>query len=489
MKNLIKKLLSPRARRRILDFLNHLWCGFCKLLPLRNRVLFYTIRANGRLLDNSRALYDALDCKKVVFARMLPHPERIKPLIYYYLLTSRVIVTDDYVRYMRAVKLRPQQMVPDAADLEAAARAINSAERPFIYFGGGVVADGAGDEVVELAKRISAPIGCSLMGVSGIPTRTPNFLGMQGMHGHFASTKALNASDCLIALGVRFNDRATGDRTKFGPSGKVVRIDIDSSELSKTLDDKVELLGDVEETLRALLPLIEPNTHEAWGRKVRELRAEEKGYDDYRDGMTPKNLMIAIDRIRPHESAVVTDVGQHQMWAAQYLTFVHPREFITSGGLGTMGFGFGAAIGAALGTGCRSVLITGDGSFAMDMAETITAADHDIPVTVVLLNNGTLGMVRQMQSLFRHQRYSETTLSHKGADFCAIARGMGAKATRTETLEDFSRAFEASFSEAGPVLIECPIGIDEFVTPVLQIGASMDELIVNMDDVKQRMGR
>lgn len=387
------------------------------------------------------------------------------------------------------VKLRPQQMVPDSADLEAAARAINSAERPFIYFGGGVVADGAGDEVVELAKRISAPIGCSLMGVSGIPTRTPNFLGMQGMHGHFASTKALNASDCLIALGVRFNDRATGDRTKFGPSGKVVRIDIDSSELSKTLDDKVELLGDVEGTLRALLPLIEPNTHEAWGRKVRELRAEEKGYDDYRDGMTPKNLMIAIDRIRPHESAVVTDVGQHQMWAAQYLTFVHPREFITSGGLGTMGFGFGAAIGAALGTGCRSVLITGDGSFAMNMAETITAADHDIPVTVVLLNNGTLGMVRQMQSLFRHQRYSETTLSHKGAGFCAIARGMGAKATRTETLEDFSRAFEASFSEVGPVLIECPIGIDEFVTPVLQIGASMDELIVNMDDVKQRMGR
>lgn len=387
------------------------------------------------------------------------------------------------------VNLRPQQMVPDSADLEAAARAINSAERPLIYFGGGVVADGAGDEVVELAKRISAPIGCSLMGVSGIPTRTPNFLGMQGMHGHFASTKALNASDCLIALGVRFNDRATGDRTKFGPSGKVVRIDIDSSELSKTLDDKVELLGDVEETLRALLPLIEPNTHEAWGRKVRELRAEEKGYDDYRDGMTPKNLMIAIDRIRPHESAVVTDVGQHQMWAAQYLTFVHPREFITSGGLGTMGFGFGAAIGAALGTGCRSVLITGDGSFAMDMAETITAADHDIPVTVVLLNNGTLGMVRQMQSLFRHQRYSETTLSHKGAGFCAIACGMGARAIRTETIEDFSRAFEDSFKEAGPVLIECPIGIDEFVTPVLQIGASMDELIVNMDDVKQRMGR
>lgn len=387
------------------------------------------------------------------------------------------------------VKLRPQQMVPAQEDLEAAAEAINSAERPFIYFGGGVVSDGAGDAVVELAERISAPIGCSLMGVSGIPTRTPNFLGMQGMHGHFASTKALNASDCLIALGVRFNDRATGDRTKFGPSGKIVRIDIDSSELSKTLDDRVELLGDVEETLRALLPFIEPNTHEAWSRKVRELKAEEKGYDDYRDGMTPKNLMEAIDKIRPHETAVVTDVGQHQMWAAQYLTFVHPREFITSGGLGTMGFGFGAAEGAALGTGHRSVLITGDGSFAMDMAETITAADHDIPVTVVLLNNGTLGMVRQMQSLFRHQRYAETTLAHKGADFCAIVCGMGGKAARTETLEDFSRAFEDTFSEAGPVLIECPIGIDEFVTPVLQIGASMDELIVNMDDVKQRMGR
>lgn len=386
------------------------------------------------------------------------------------------------------VSVRHTQTVPSEEDLQAAADAINAAERPYVYFGGGVVAADAGDEVIELANRIGAPIGCSLMGISGIPTSTPRFLGMQGMHGHFASTKSLNVSDCVIALGARFNDRATGDRTKFGPSGSVVRIDIDSSELSKTVDDRVELLGDVKATLQALLPLIEPNTHEAWGRKVRELRAEERGYDDYRDGLTPKNVMETINRLRPSSTDVVTDVGQHQMWAAQYLSFDRPRSFVTSGGLGTMGFGMGASIGASLATGHHVILITGDGSFAMNMAEMITAADNDIPLTIVLLNNGVLGMVRQMQSLFKHQRYSETTLDRK-VSYVGVAENMGVSATKVASLEDFEDALSRSLAFAGPSLIEVPIDKDEFVTPVLQIGASMDELIVNMDDVKQRMGR
>lgn len=384
------------------------------------------------------------------------------------------------------VRRTPQLPLPE--ELQEAADAINSAERPFIYFGGGVVSAGAADEVAELSSLINAPVGCSLMGVSGIPTATPRFLGMQGMHGHFASTKALNASDCVIALGVRFNDRATGDRTKFGPSGKVVRIDIDSSELSKTVDDRVELLGDVKATLAALLPLIEPNTHEAWARRVRELRAEEKGYDDYRDGLTPKNVMDAINAAKGDEVDVVTDVGQHQMWAAQYLSFSRPRSFITSGGLGTMGFGMGASIGAALATGRHVLLITGDGSFAMNMAELMTAADYEVPVTVVLLNNGVLGMVRQMQSLFKHQRYSETTLARR-ADYVGIARDMGVSGMRVSTLGELKDALERALAAPAPALIEVPIDKDEFVTPVLRIGASMDELIVNMDDVKRRMGR
>ncbi|MGL5172234.1 MAG: thiamine pyrophosphate-binding protein, partial [Olsenella sp.] len=310
---------------------------------------------------------------------------------------------------------------PDPADLEAAAAVINKSKRPFVYFGGGVVSSGAGDEVIELANLINAPIGCSLMGISGIPTNTPRFLGMEGMHGHYASTKAMSQCDCLIALGARFNDRSTGDRARFAPSGKVVRVDIDSSEFSKTLDDRVEILGDVKTVLQRLIPLVETNTHEDWNRQVRELRAEEKGYDDYRATLTPKAIMDVINERRDPAMPVVTDVGQHQMWAAQYLSFDRPRSFITSGGLGTMGFGLGAAEGATLATGEHVILITGDGSFAMNMAELITAVDNRLPITVVLLNNHVLGMVRQMQSLFKRQRYSQTTLD-RTVDYVVLAQ-------------------------------------------------------------------
>lgn len=376
----------------------------------------------------------------------------------------------------------------DAADLEAAAAAINESRRPFIYFGGGVVASGAGDEVVELSRLINAPIGCSLMGISGIPTTTPRFLGMEGMHGHFASTKAMNQCDCLIALGARFNDRSTGDRTRFAPSGKVVRVDIDSSEFSKTLDDRVEVLGDVRAVLQHLIPLVASNTHEEWGRHVRELRAEEKGYADYRETLTPKRIMDIINEERDPAMAVVTDVGQHQMWAAQYLAFDRPRSFITSGGLGTMGFGLGASIGAALATGRHVILVTGDGSFAMNMAELITVVDNHLPITVVMLDNRVLGMVRQMQSLFKRQRYSQTTLD-RTVDYVVLAQAFGVRATRATTPEEFAAQLSAALLVDGPTFVECPIDKDEFVTPVLQIGASMDELIVNMDDVKAKMGR
>ncbi len=318
---------------------------------------------------------------------------------------------------------------------------------------------------------------------------------MEGMHGHYASTKAMYESDCLIALGARFNDWSTGDRTKYAPSGKVVHVDVDSPSSARAQD-----LGRGQER-RADLPggdveqYVEPNTHEDWQRHVRELRAQERGYADYREGLTPKNVMEAINAVRPEDVPVVTDVGQHQMWAAQFLRFTKPRTFVTSGGLGTMGFGIGAANGVALATGGPSILVTGDGSFEMDMAELITAADHQIPVIVVLLNNGVLGMVRQMQSLFKRQRYAMTTLRHRGLDFCAVARGMGAEATRVSTPEELRQALEDALlaqgdeKTAGPRLIEVPIDEDEFVTPVLRIGASMDELIVNMDDVRSRMGR
>ena len=382
----------------------------------------------------------------------------------------------------------PSRAPATDVELERAAAAINASRRPFIYFGGGTVSSGAGAEVVALAEKIGAPLGCSLMGVSAIPTDTPGFLGMQGMHGHYAATKAMNRTDCLIALGCRFNDRSTGNRLTFPANGTVVHVDIDSSELSKTLDDQVEVHGDIKASLARLIDMVEKSERPQWRAKVEDLVATERELADRREGiLTPRTVMETINRLREPEMRVVTDVGQHQMWAAQYLSFSRPRTFVTSGGLGTMGFGMGASVGSALSTGEQTILITGDGSFAMDMAELVTAADHELPITVVLLNNGVLGMVRQMQSLFMDKRYSQTTLDRK-VDYVRVAQAMGAEGRRVETPEEFEAALAEALATKGPALIECPIDADELVLPALQIGASMDELIVDQEDIKARMG-
>ena len=384
--------------------------------------------------------------------------------------------------------VEPSRAPATDVELERAAAAINASKRPFVYFGGGTVSSGAGAEVVALAEKIGAPLGCSLMGVSAIPTDTPGFLGMQGMHGHYAATKAMNRTDCLIALGCRFNDRSTGNRLTFPANGTVVHVDIDSSELSKTLDDQVEVHGDIKASLARLIDMVEKSERPQWRAKVEELVATERELADRREGiLTPRTVMETINRLREPEMRVVTDVGQHQMWAAQYLSFSRPRTFVTSGGLGTMGFGMGASVGSALSTGEQTILITGDGSFAMDMAELVTAADHELPITVVLLNNGVLGMVRQMQSLFMDKRYSQTTLDRK-VDYVRVAQAMGAEGRRVETPEEFEAALAEALATKGPALIECPIDADELVLPALQIGASMDELIVDQEDIKARMG-
>jgi acetolactate synthase-1/2/3 large subunit len=383
--------------------------------------------------------------------------------------------------------MRPRRAVAQE-DLERAADAINGSRRPYIYVGGGVVASGAGELVCELAERISSPIGCSLMGISAIPSDNPCFLGMEGMHGRYTSTMAMKHSDCVIALGARFNDRSTGDSSKFPANNKIVRIDIDSSEVSKTVFGQVDLVGDVTETLGRLLPLIGPNTHEEWRRQVREIAAKEKGFADYRTTLTPKTVMDAINAHRTPGMPVATDVGQHQMWAAQYLRFAQPRTFITSGGLGTMGFGMGAAIGAQVGTGERAILVTGDGSFGMNLSEMITLADEGLPVTIVLMNNGVLGMVRQWQSLFYGQRYAQTTLDRK-VDYVALAKACGVPACRVEDVPAFDKALAESFANDGPALIECPIGKDEFVTPMMPAGGTMDDIIVNEDEALARIGR
>lgn len=365
--------------------------------------------------------------------------------------------------------------------IKEAAALINASKRPFIYFGGGLITSEAQEEMLALAKKIDAPIGCSLMGLSGIPTDHPRFLGMQGMHGHYASSMAMHDADLIISLGVRFNDRVTGNREKFAKLAQIIHIDVDGSELSKTVNSACGLRGDVKLTLQKLIPLVNAEQKPDWEKAVKALKEIENDYLDIRPGLTPRNAIMTLNKHLGENTAVATDVGQHQMWAAQNVNFKKPRRFISSGGLGTMGFGLGAAIGAAVGTGERSVLVTGDGSFGMCLNELTTAVTYNVPVVILLMNNGVLGMVRQWQTLFFNKHYSNTILDRK-TDFVALARAFGADGEAVDTVAALDKAFEHAFSCDGPYVIDCRIDKDEFVLPMLPPGGSMDDIIMKVGE-------
>lgn len=362
-----------------------------------------------------------------------------------------------------------------------AAECINASKRPFIYFGGGLVSSGAAKEMLELAKLIDAPIGCSMMGLSAIPTNCPGFLGMQGMHGHYASSTAMHHADCIIALGVRFNDRVTGNISKFATGAKIVHIDIQGAELSKTTKDTHGLRGDLKLTLQKLIPLLDKSEKPDWQALVSEFRREEEENEDKREGMTPKNILSILNNHLGENTPVATDVGQHQMWSAQTINFRHKRRFISSGGLGTMGFGFGAAIGAQMATGEHTVLVTGDGSFGMSLNEMATAVSYNVPVVILILNNGVLGMVRQWQTLFFDKHYSNTVLNRQ-TDFINLAKAFGADGVTVSDLAELDKALDKAFSVNGPFIVNCLIDKDEFVLPMLPPGGSMDDIIVKVGD-------
>ena len=364
--------------------------------------------------------------------------------------------------------------------IEEAASYINEAKRPYVYFGGGLMTANAQEEMLLLADRIDAPLGCSLMGLSAIPTNPPRFLGMQGMHGHYASSMAMHHADLILSLGVRFNDRVTGNRQKFATGAKIIHIDIDGSELCKTVNAVCGLRGDVKLTLQKLLPLLRESRKPEWQATVASFRQEEEQILDHREGLTPRKAILTLNKHLGENTAVCTDVGQHQMWAAQSLCFQRPRRFVSSGGLGTMGFGFGAAIGAAFGTGERSVLVTGDGSFGMCLNELATAVTYNVPVVVLIMNNGVLGMVRQWQTLFYNKHYSNTVLNRK-TDFAAFARSFGAEGEAVNTPEELDAALTRAFGHEGPYIIDCKIDKDEFVLPMLPPGGSMDDIITELE--------
>ncbi len=365
--------------------------------------------------------------------------------------------------------------------IEQASKCINNSRRPFIYFGGGVISSNAREEMLELAEKIDAPIGCSMMGLSVVPTDHPRFLGMQGMHGHYACTKAMNQADCIIALGVRFNDRVTGNRHKFAHKTEIVHIDIDGSELSKNVDAIYGLRADLKLTLQKLLPMINSSVKPEWNNVIESLKTEEINLSDKREGFTPKNIIQTINNFTNENTPIVTDVGQHQLWTAQYINLKKARTFLSSGGLGTMGFGFGASIGSYFGTNEKPFLITGDGGFGMNLNELSTAVSYKIPVVIIIMNNGVLGMVRQMQTMFFEKHYSCTTLNRK-TNFVEIAKAFGANGQAVFSLEELNFALKNANESDGPYIIDCTIEKDEFVLPMIPQGGSIDDLIVKVGE-------
>ena len=374
--------------------------------------------------------------------------------------------------------------------LKQAADMINSCEKPYIYFGGGVITGKASEQVKALAEKIDAPLGCSLMGLSAIPHDEPHFLGMQGMHGHFASSVAKDEADLIIALGVRFSERATGDLQNIKKTHSIIHIDIDGAELNKNVPSDLTIRSDIRDSLERLLFMIEEKKHPQWSERIDRLKAEElsrtesalKIAKEKRSKCTQLSPYEIVDTIsaRTDENTIIaTDVGQHQMWTAQRYPFRKPRTFITSGGLGTMGYGLGAAIGASTATGRRVVLFTGDGSFGMDLNELATAVTQKIPVIIVVMNNNVLGMVRQLQTLFYDKRYSNTTFDRK-TDFVKVAEAFGAKGGRAATPEELEKLADEAFSRNTPFVIDCMVDSDELVLPMLPHGGSVNDIITEI---------
>ena len=366
------------------------------------------------------------------------------------------------------------------SDIAAAAKMIAEAKKPYVYCGGGIINAEAGAEIAALADAIDAPIGFSMMGLSAVDSTHPRALGMVGMHGHYAATKAMYESDLILALGIRFSDRATGDKKRFATGAKIIHIDIDNAELNKNITCHLGINADVKETVSRILESITPTAHPEWAEQIAGFRKyEEDNLYLGKGELTPYQIIDATMEHTEPGMPIATDVGQHQMWAAQRSKLESPRTFITSGGLGTMGYGMGAAIGACMATGKRTVLFTGDGSFGMNLNEMATAVSQQLPLVVMLMNNGVLGMVRQWQTLFFGQRYSQTTLNRK-TDFVALAKAFGADAYAVTNKEELDAALEKAFATDGPTLLDCRIDQDEMVMPMIPPNGSIADILVNL---------
>ena len=360
------------------------------------------------------------------------------------------------------------------ADIEQAITLMKAAQRPFIYVGGGAVISEAYKEVRELAEILDTPVCDTLMGKGVMDGQDPKYTGMIGMHGTKASNFGVSECDLLIALGARFSDRVVGNAAKFASGAKILHIDIDAAEIDKNIKTTASVVGDLKEILTKINEKLPKQQHTEWMAHIEELKEKYPlSYDP--SELSCPYIMQEIDRITKGEAIITTDVGQHQMWASQYYTYTMPRTFLSSGGLGTMGYGLGACMGAQLGQPDKICInIAGDGCFRMNMNELATASHYNIPIIEVVINNHVLGMVRQWQTLFYGKRYSQTVLSEQ-VDYCMVAKGLGCEAIRVSKKEEVAAAIQKAIDLKRPVLIECIIPEDDKVFPMVPAGAPISE--------------
>ena len=370
--------------------------------------------------------------------------------------------------------IEPRKYTYGAQELDQAIKMIEASEKPFIFVGGGAIASDAASELKEFAEKIDAPVTDSLMGKGAYDNTRPRYTGMLGMHGTKASNFGVSQCDLLIVVGARFSDRVTGDTNRFAKDAKIIHIDVDAAEINKNVVVDLGIVGDAKNVLKELNEKLTRQNHPQWLKEIRDLKERYPlSYDD--EGLTGPYVIEQIDYLTNSEAIICTDVGQHQMWAAQYFNYRRPRQFISSGGAGTMGFGLGAAMGAKLANPHQTVFnIAGDGCFRMNLNELATLSRYNIPVIQVVMNNQVLGMVRQWQTLFYGQRYSNTILEDK-VDFCKVAEGLGCKAIKVTTKEEVASAIKIAMEHDGPVVIECMIGKDDKVFPMVAIAEAFDD--------------
>lgn len=377
---------------------------------------------------------------------------------------------------------KQDKVVPDKAKspkqscFDRAVNLINGAKKPIIYCGGGSVSSNVGKDLIKFAEKIDCPVVSSLMGLGAFPYGHPLHLGLIGMHGHFECNKAAHDCDVLIVCGARFSDRVAGNRAKFAPNAEILHIDIDAAEMDKNVMSNYHLRGDLAEIIPMLTDAVEKQDHSAWRNDIKNFSRpfNQLQIGDY---VNPQTLIEKIDAKTADDTIVVTDVGQHQLWAAQFYKYVQPRTLLSSGGLGTMGYSMGAAIGGQIGCPDKQVVMfAGDGGFHMNLSELATVASYNVPVKMFIMNNTVLGMVRQWQKLFYDNRFSDTD-PHRATDFVKVAEAFGVKGMRINTNDDIDAVLDEVFAYNGPVLVDCRISKDSNVLPMIPPGGAHTDII------------